>query len=457
MGSSYLPPPEQNVVNVGDELSQTALDAINAATFPSGTNPFRTLSDGGTIDAYDNFKVYQGGDIVIDSNKLYKFNSTIGAAGYGPSTHPYAWTALSGEKGDTGSPGPQGQEGTQGPQGPQGVQGVSAYNWRGAYQSGEAYYPMDIVSSGGSSWVCIQQAGANVYPDGYPSYWQMLASVGETGPQGPAGDPGGPEGPQGPVGPQGSQGDPGPQGQSGQPISTWSAGEYHPNDIVWDSNVPFVPFVALNDIYGTTTPPSQDPANWGMLGNGYYAKLNGATFTGKINTLAPTSANAGINIGSINSQSVLTGSVAGDVWIGTYQMTYKNAQGNVVYGAATNIANTFNAPQIIDTTNSAPALRVTQKGTGNVLLVEDSLNPDTTALVVDTSGNVGIGVATGYTATQKVEVVGNVKATSLMTGSGPAFSVNSVATHTPGGDTHNLIISVNGSTYRIGMVFVSTP
>ena len=97
MGSSYLPPPEQNVVNVGDELSQSAIDAINAASFPSGTNPFRTLSDGGGggISAYDNFKTYQAGELVIEANKLFRFNSYIGAAGYGPITHPSAWTEIS--------------------------------------------------------------------------------------------------------------------------------------------------------------------------------------------------------------------------------------------------------------------------------------------------------------------------------------------------------------------------
>lgn len=43
MGSSYLPPPEQNVVNVGDEISASALAGLQYAN-PSGsqTNPFAT-------------------------------------------------------------------------------------------------------------------------------------------------------------------------------------------------------------------------------------------------------------------------------------------------------------------------------------------------------------------------------------------------------------------------------
>jgi hypothetical protein len=47
------------------------------------------------LQAYDNFKVYQTNDFVWHGNLIYKFNSSIGAAGYGPTTHPYAWTPMS--------------------------------------------------------------------------------------------------------------------------------------------------------------------------------------------------------------------------------------------------------------------------------------------------------------------------------------------------------------------------
>jgi len=56
------------------------------------------------------------------------------------------------------------------------------------------------------------------------------------------------------------------------------------------------------------------------------------------------------------------------------------------------VANTFTANQIISVTdNTNAALRVTQLGTGNALVVEDETNPDSTPFVVDASGNVGIG------------------------------------------------------------------
>lgn len=47
----------------------------------------------------------------------------------------------------------------------------------------------------------------------------------------------------------------------------------------------------------------------------------------------------------------------------------------------------------IDANSSSAALRVTQTGAGNALLVEDSANPDSTPFVIDASGVVGIGEA----------------------------------------------------------------
>ena len=61
------------------------------------------------------------------------------------------------------------------------------------------------------------------------------------------------------------------------------------------------------------------------------------------------------------------------------------------------VANTFTANQIISVTdNTNAALRVTQLGTGNALVVEDSANPDSTPFVIDASGKVGIGTSPSY-------------------------------------------------------------
>lgn len=52
-------------------------------------------SSGGGVSQYDNFKVYNANDVVWLGNFIYRFNTFIGAAGYGPVTHTAAWTKLS--------------------------------------------------------------------------------------------------------------------------------------------------------------------------------------------------------------------------------------------------------------------------------------------------------------------------------------------------------------------------
>jgi hypothetical protein len=72
-------------------------------------------------------------------------------------------------------------------------------------------------------------------------------------------------------------------------------------------------------------------------------------------------------------------------------------------------ANTFTQPQIVSVSSSSDALRVTQTGAGNAILVEDTTNPDATPFVVDASGNVTIGSATQTTGsgyTPKVQLLG---------------------------------------------------
>ena len=55
---------------------------------------------------------------------------------------------------------------------------------------------------------------------------------------------------------------------------------------------------------------------------------------------------------------------------------------------------TFTTNQIIDTSSSSAALRITQTGTGEAIRVEDSTNPDTSPFVVAADGKVGIGTGT---------------------------------------------------------------
>jgi hypothetical protein len=77
---------------IGNELNITP-DGI---VFPDGTvQSTAATSQTFRIEDYDNGKTYNAGDQVVFSNKIYKFNAFIGAAGYAPDTHPEAWTGIS--------------------------------------------------------------------------------------------------------------------------------------------------------------------------------------------------------------------------------------------------------------------------------------------------------------------------------------------------------------------------
>jgi hypothetical protein len=127
----------------------------------------------------------------------------------------------------------------------------------------------------------------------------------------------------------------------------------------------------------------------------------------KINGI-PTAGVAGINIGIGGIPASST--TAGDLWIATGGATlnYRDAVGVHRGLAAVNNANHFTAGQAITVNSSQNALRINQQGTGPALVVEDSATPDTSAFVVDASGNVGIGVTSGYIAQSKLEVQGDV-------------------------------------------------
>lgn len=74
-------------------VAQTAESKADSALAQGVT--LQAAIDAAKIREYDNFRIYSAGDIVLQNNKIYKFNTHIGAAGYGPSTHPSAWTEQS--------------------------------------------------------------------------------------------------------------------------------------------------------------------------------------------------------------------------------------------------------------------------------------------------------------------------------------------------------------------------
>lgn len=93
-----------------------------------------------------------------------------------------------------------------------------------------------------------------------------------------------------------------------------------------------------------------------------------------------------------------------EIWTVDYISAPTSAVSPVLSGSVT-----------IDSDTPGPALRITQTGTGPVMRVQDSADPDTTPFIIDNAGNVGIGTAT---PTAQLEATGAAKIGSLtLTGS----------------------------------------
>ena len=178
----------------------------------------------------------------------------------------------------------------------------------------------------------------------------------------------------------------------------------------------------------------------------FYAPLSGATFTGKVNLATLGVATPSINLGG-QCDSAPASAANGDLWISNAtapKLTYK--MGGINYNLPVlNQFNTFTNQMVIDTASSTTAaLRVTQRGAGNAIEVEDSVSPDANKFVVDQFGKVGVGVAPDATAAIKIDGNG-------ISFNGLVFNPTATAAHTGGSDTLDLLVTINGVNYRLGL------
>jgi hypothetical protein len=176
------------------------------------------------------------------------------------------------------------------------------------------------------------------------------------------------------------------------------------------------------------------------------ASLSGANFTGKVNLATIGVATPSINLGG-QCDSAPASAANGDLWISNAtapKLTYRMAGVNYNLPVL-NQFNTFTNQMVIDTTSATTAaLRVTQRGTGNAIEVEDSTTPDATKFVVDQFGKVGVGTAPDATAAIKVDASG-------ISFNGLVFNPTATSAHTGGSDTLDLLVTINGTNYRLGL------
>jgi len=102
---------------------------------------------------------------------------------------------------------------------------------------------------------------------------------------------------------------------------------------------------------------------------------------------------------------------------------YDGTTGKIIQNSAVTIAD--DGATVIAANSTTDGLRITQTGTGNALVVEDSANPDATPFVVDASGNVVSGNTTAIAGTASAtplnQVLGGAANTANLIG---RFSAN---------------------------------
>lgn len=112
---------------------------------------------------------------------------------------------------------------------------------------------------------------------------------------------------------------------------------------------------------------------------------------------------------------------------------------------------TLNGPTVLSMSSSSDALRITQTGSGNALVVEDSTNPDSTPVIIDAAGLVVIGHTQTLPMSSGINPRLQIHATTLSSGAYAAI-VNWAANTTPATftlgkvrsgviDTHGLVAS----------------
>jgi hypothetical protein len=197
---------------------------------------------------------------------------------------------------------------------------------------------------------------------------------------------------------------------------------------------------------------------------GQYLPLSGGTVTGGTSFTGGLTANT-ISATTYNNlpQSVSGSGTSNYVpkWTGTTGL------GNsIIYDSGTNIGIGTSSPSAkfdiqltggtigvrISGDSSSDMLRITQTGSGNAILVEDSSNPDSTPFVVTSGGTVGIGTTSPSYFLEAVST-GGVDAVMMFDGgSGPA-NANLIARADTTQKIPSIILSDRNNAYSINTSF----
>jgi hypothetical protein len=139
---------------------------------------------------------------------------------------------------------------------------------------------------------------------------------------------------------------------------------------------------------------------------------------------------------------------------------WKIGNGTSLWSALVYSNQIYTGSSVITDSSANTALRITQTGTGNALLVEDSTNVDNSPFIIDANGNVGIGT---LSLPNKLNVDGTVSVTNINPGysttatSGGTLTLTNASTNQQfftGTSNHTIVLPVVstlslGTNYRI--------
>lgn len=147
------------------------------------------------------------------------------------------------------------------------------------------------------------------------------------------------------------------------------------------------------------------------------ANSSGLIFRGRVNEVfaAVQSSNSGA--------TEPTGTVAYQLWYDTTTNILKMRDATNSTWISLFTVDQTNGVWSVNANSTSNALRITQTGTGNALLVEDSANPDSTPFVITAAGDVGVGTST---PTVKLDVVGTTNSTNLTRGGSQVYSRDNI-------------------------------
>jgi len=126
----------------------------------------------------------------------------------------------------------------------------------------------------------------------------------------------------------------------------------------------------------------------------------GLVYTYAAGTTTPQASYTDSSGSTANSNPIVLDSRGeANIWLGeaTYKMTLCDPQNTEIWtvdyisAPTTAVSPVLSGNVTISTDSSGPALKITQTGTGNVMTVQDSADPDSTPFVINSAGLVGLG------------------------------------------------------------------